>query len=281
MTERTGAPKVRPLVAALLSLVVPGLGHIYLDRLVTGLGLVVAHVSLGSLATIAVVAGLSSVTGVVLAALPWCVLWVTAAVWAYRAGRAAASDPLPRRHHPTYLFALLALLALPNAAGWTLGIRANIAEVFRIPSRSMLPTIAPGARVLVDKLVYRHAPIRRGDLVVFTNPNARHTRYIKRVVALPGDIVELQNDELVVNGQHLDYLDAGANERVEIQGDARYRIRLGSTDGAKPAAAAFEPRKVPNGYCFVLGDNRHLSEDSRAYGPVPLTDVVGRVRWAF
>jgi len=275
-----------PAAAALLSLVVPGLGHVYLDRMVTGLALAVAHVSLGSLATLAVVAGLPSLGSVALVATPWCVLWLTASGWAYRTARALSNDPLPRRTHPTYLYLLIGLLALPNAFGWTLAIRANIAEIFLVPSRSMLPNIQPGSRVLVNKLVYRRSGLTRGDLVVFTNPNARQSRYIKRVIALPGDLVEMRDDELIINGRRLDYLDGSLSgtqgkELIEGNDGARYRILLGSPDPQRAIPTTFASQRVPNGNCFVLGDNRHQSEDSRLHGPVPLVDVVGRVERVF
>ncbi len=275
-----------PTAAALLSLVVPGLGHVYLDRMVTGLALVVAHVALGSLATLAVVAGLPSLGSVALVASPWCVLCLAASGWAYRTARALAYEPLPRRAHPTYLYLLIGLLALPNALAWTMAIRANVAEVFRVPSRSMLPNIQPGSRVLVNKLVYRHHALARGDLVVFTNPNARQSRYIKRVIALPGDLVEMRDDELMINGRRLDYLDGSlsgtqSKEFIEGNGEAHYRVLLGPIDPQKTVPTTFASQRVPNGNCFVLGDNRHQSEDSRLHGPVPLVDVIGRVERVF
>jgi signal peptidase I len=147
----------------------------------------------------------------------------------------------------------------------------------------MLPNIEPGSRVVVDKLYYRSAALRRGDLVVFTNPNVRHAKYIKRVVALPGDVVEMQNDELIVNGQRLDHGNAprAGTERVEGNAEAQYRIRLGPVDSPKSGITSFEAQRIPNGQCFVLGDNRHQSDDSRVHGPVPLMDVVGRVARVF
>jgi signal peptidase I len=277
---------VSPVAAALLSLVVPGFGHIYLGRRETGLALLVAHVSLGSLATLAVTTGLSSLSTVAIVATSWCILWFSATVWAYRTAQSLSTNPLPRQKYPVYLYLLVGLLVLPNALGWVLAIRANVAEVFMVPSPSMLPSIKPGSRVVVNKLIYRHSSPKRGDLVVFTNPNARHAKYIKRVVALPGDVVEMRDDELIVNGRRLDYLDSGmavaqGKERIEVNGEARYRILLGPADPMKLVPNVLLPLKVPNGHCFVLGDNRHQSEDSRLHGAVPLVDVVGVVQSVF
>jgi signal peptidase I len=150
----------------------------------------------------------------------------------------------------------------------------------------MLPGIAPGARILVNKLAYRKGPIGRGDRVVFINPNARYARYVKRVVALPGDVIEMQNNDLIINGQRLNYEDVNSasgsgKERIESAGTVRYPILVSSVDVNPHATRNFPAQKVPNGHCFVLCDNRQHSEDSRVHGPVPLTDVVGRVEKVF
>jgi signal peptidase I len=127
-------------------------------------------------------------------------------------------------------------------------------------------------------MAYRRGPIRRGDVVVLVNPNERYQDHIKRVVALPGDVVDLRDDDVVVNGQRLPH-ETAAREGLawEINGDARYEIALDAI--ADPLVRLRAPTSVtvPNGHCFVLGDNRHRSLDSRDYGPVPLVDVIGRV----
>lgn len=274
-----------PTIATLLSLVVPGLGHFYLGRFVPGLGLLAAHVALGSIATIAAILGLPSVESLVFAAAPWCLLWVIGAVWANRSAQHIPPSAALNEYQRGYLYVLVGLLALPNALAWTLAVRERVAELFFIPSSSMRPGIASGSRVLVNKLVYRRHPIRRGDPVVFTNPNARYSKYVKRVVALPGDRVEMQNDELIVNGQRLEYTDVETTgpgrQRVERRGDIGYPIALLPMDPGNQTTTDFAPLTIPNGHCFVLGDNRHQSEDSRTHGPVPLRDVVGRVEWVF
>jgi signal peptidase I len=120
--------------------------------------------------------------------------------------------------------------------------------------------------------------VRRGDRIVFVNPNERDQSYVKRVVALPGDTVEVRGGDLFVNGVGLAQLPGSAeNVRVEVNGDARYPIVVGApADDSRPTRASGLVQ-VPNGHCFVLGDNRNHSIDSRDVGPVPLADVVGRV----
>jgi signal peptidase I len=136
-------------------------------------------------------------------------------------------------------------------------IRAEVAETVRISSDSMVPTLARGDDVLVEKVTPRLGRVRRGDLVVFTDPKDGEPA-LKRVVGLAGDTVEIRDAVLFVNSERA----------VEPQVD------LAAYDGAW-----FGPARVPAGQLFVLGDNRAHSVDSRAYGGVPEEDVDGRVLW--
>jgi signal peptidase I len=152
---------------------------------------------------------------------------------------------LPRRRWWWTLGALLAALVL----AWVF-----LAEPMRVPSSSMRPTLLPGDQVLVDKVTYRFREPTRGDLVVFHPPEGGGL-VLKRVVALPGDRVGLRDGVLVVNGQE---------------------VRETYVDHESVDGSFFGPVTIPSGRIFVLGDQRANSEDSRAYGPVPLDDVVGR-----
>lgn len=132
-------------------------------------------------------------------------------------------------------------------------VRPFVAEVFRIPSESMSPTLEVGDSVLAAKFAYRVADPERGDLAVFNGPDGTT---IKRVVALPGDTVAVRDGVLVVNGEpkREPYVD--------------YNL----TD-----SSFFGPERVPAGHVFVMGDNRSNSRDSRAFGPVPEEDLTGKV----
>ncbi|MEW5935186.1 MAG: signal peptidase I [Bacillota bacterium] len=132
-------------------------------------------------------------------------------------------------------------------------IRLFVVEPFRVDGPSMEPTLFTGERLLVDKVSYRFHPPRRGDVVVFRNPGNLREDYIKRVVALPGDTVEMRLGRLYVNGQPV---------------PEPYVLRDG--------ISTYGPEQIPPGYCFVLGDNRANSRDSRFFGPVPLHLLKGR-----
>ena len=134
-------------------------------------------------------------------------------------------------------------------------VRLFVAEPFRIPSQSMAPTLEPGDQALVDKLSYRasSAP-RRGDLVVFHEPGTGDL-LLKRVVAVGGDTVGIEDGILVVDGK---------------------RAREAYTDPKAIDSVYFGPVKVRPGTVFVLGDNRANSVDSRNFGAVPTSSIIGR-----
>jgi signal peptidase I len=149
------------------------------------------------------------------------------------------------------LLLLLLLLAVVAAAV----ARPLAVDTFRIGSGSMAPTLRAGDRVLVDKLTYDLADVRRGDVVAFKDPERPGEVAIKRVAALPNDTVSIIAGTLLVNGerQREPYLDDRSS------GDF------------------YGPAVVPPGHLFVLGDSRSRSVDSRFSGAIPEDDLLGRV----
>jgi len=134
----------------------------------------------------------------------------------------------------------------------SLGIRAAIAETYVIPTGSMIPTIEIGDRVLVNKLAYRFRLPERGEIVIFDPPEGiGKLPFLKRVIGLPGDTVEVRDGNVYVNGSVL---------KVEEAEDTNYE---------------YGPEEVPKGYIFVLGDNRNNSFDSHCWGFVPLKNLIG------
>ena len=147
-----------------------------------------------------------------------------------------------------------------------LAARSSLADHYVVPSGSMEPTLLPGDRVLVDKQTYgfrlpftlvklsEGARVARGDIVVFDSP-ADGTRLIKRVVAVPRDLVEVKDGHVMVNGAPED------------------GVRLNLQFGGGPDVA---PTRVPAGQVFVLGDARGNSRDSRFFGFVPEGTIYAR-----
>ncbi len=132
-------------------------------------------------------------------------------------------------------------------------IRVYVVQPYRVEMTSMLETLYPNDLVLVDKLTYRFTSPKRGEVVVFTPPNNLSDKYIKRVIGLPGERIEIRNGKTYINGKPLDepYI-------------------------YTPMEYDYGPVEIPEGTVFVMGDNRGVSLDSRSFGPIEITRIVGR-----
>ncbi len=169
-----------------------------------------------------------------------------------------------------------AILPAAVAIAMAFVIQAAVAKPYEIPTGSMIPTIKEHDRIIANRLVYRFRDIQRGDVIVFTPPPAAVTRcdppqgvpFVKRVIGLPGDVVEIRPKQLLVNGEP--YVVDGARQP-------------NATDNGLPRQV-FPP--VPEGHLLVLGDNRQLSCDSHQWRSdppdpandpfVPMDSVVGQ-----
>jgi len=188
-------------------------------------------------------------------------------------GEAAPEEPAKRRSFfaelPFLLFWALVVAVL---------IKTFLIQPFFIPSRSMVPTLLVDDRVMVSKVNYRVGEPQRNDVVVFENPwrldepdesipervvravlealgirTSSTDDLIKRIIAVEGDTVEIRANQLILNGEPLDepYLAEGS------------------------AMPDMESRTIPSGHLWMMGDNRSESSDSRVFGPVPETDIIG------
>jgi signal peptidase I len=137
---------------------------------------------------------------------------------------------------------------------------AFVAQAFRVQGTSMEPLLLDGERIVVNKFIYRFQPIERGDVVVFWYPRDPSVSFIKRVVGLPGDQIEIRKGRLLVNGMPV---------REEYLPEA-----FRDSD-------SFPPTEVRKGFYFVLGDHRRSSNDSRSWGEVPERYIYGRAVFRF
>ena len=165
-----------------------------------------------------------------------------------------------------------------------LTVRLFFWDITISPTGSMKPIIQPGAVMLLDKRAYNGGSMPdRGDVVVFDAPKGGHhqvSRYAKRLIALPGDTVSYTSDQrLIINGQPLaraetvNPQDDGMEWITETLGDTDYIIRQPADRYDLPVASV----TIPDGHFFAIGDNRFNSHDSRAFGPVALELIVGKV----
>jgi signal peptidase I len=157
-------------------------------------------------------------------------------------GVAARSRPKPlwREWAETLLATLLIFLF----------VESFIVQGFKVYGSCMEPNLYTGERLLGNKLVYRMNGVHRGDIVVFRPPHRPDTPFIKRVIGLPGEVLEIRDNQVYINGRPL----------------REPYLRLAWHDN-RPA------ERVPSGEVFVMGDNRDNSSDSRSWGELPLENV--------
>jgi len=160
-----------------------------------------------------------------------------------------------------YVVALIVVSAATNRYGAL--IRREVLEAFRIPSGAMAPTLLVGDHILTNKRAYRVGDPQRADVAVLEDPADSSKLFVKRVVGLPGDTIEMRRKVVWLNGAPLD-------EPYAVPGEA-----------ATSAPADYPPLSIPRGYYFVLGDNRDASNDSRAWGPVARENIRGRAQLVY
>jgi signal peptidase I len=151
-------------------------------------------------------------------------------------------------------------------------LRAFVVQTFFIPSGSMEPTLQIGDRILVNKLSYHLHGVDRGDIVVFSRPPTENcggpevNDLVKRVIGLPGDVVSLESGYVYIDGKRLDESWLPSSEQgVTVAGPAGNSSNLA------------RPYRVPADNYFVMGDNRTDSCDSRYWGPINRSLIVGKV----
>jgi signal peptidase I len=232
------------------------------------------------------------------------------------AARAAARPPGPPAPRPRSVARLYFEALLSTLVIWLFGVTFLVQPV-AVPTGSMLNTILVGDHALVNRSVYGtpawlapllpYRELRRGDVVVFRHPTDPESLYVKRVVGLPGETVEVYGTRVYVDGRELPenkalVRDTSAESAMEVVGEARpaegatytvyysqLRDRGAADDWVVATLASVDrgtfgvgkPFTLPAGQYFVLGDNRDNSMDSRFWGTVPRENVVGRAMFVY
>jgi len=255
--QRREMKTARTLIAGLL---LPGLGFVVVDRLRLGIAaaaLFFASILVFSLTRLVLVpSGYYAMCAIAISVSAWAVAHST---WiAYSIDAAAA----PKMRWMVIAVFVSIIIVAASATVWSRA--ANLGyETFRLPSNSMSPTLVAGDYILVDTWRYSEVDPQFGDLVVFYSPDQPGVSYVKRVIGVPGDSLELRNNALYLNGKLI------KESYVFLAGGSPQYYR-----NHKQATIA------PDEY-FVLGDNRDNSRDSRFFGPVSRENIKGRVahRW--
>lgn len=272
----------RPWAAALLSLLQPGLGHLYVGqpgRAVTWFVLSLLAGAIGAvlLATYALDAATWPATAaIVLGAY----LWIAGD--AARRAKLAPPDYALRRfnHWPIYVLFVIGaglLAEVPRRL-----VRAGVVEAFRVPSVSMEPTFLLGDFVFVSKSRAGIAKAGRGAVVVFHSVEEPGVLVMKRIVGLPGDTLGmldgvLRRDGAPVTEPYVLRDDTASDSADPMMRRSQLPYWVGSQgDQYRPSLENWGPLVVPSDSVMVLGDNRHDSYDSRYFGPVGRNRLIGR-----
>ena len=137
-------------------------------------------------------------------------------------------------------------------------VRTFLFETYRVVGQSMEPTLQQDQRLIVSKLSYRLHEPQRGDIIVFHDPQDPSRNLIKRIIGLPGEILEIRNGQVFINEQQL-------NESYLASHNLREQ----------------PPTPIPDGYYFVMGDNRNNSSDSRSWGVLSADQIVGKAAFTY
>lgn len=273
----------KPLLAALLSLLLPGLGQLYNGEwhktvwLLLGFGLlsVLGIVIIGLFLPIS-----WTLPALIIGVFSLLILWLYSITQAFRSARHQREYTLKSWQSAgvyCLVWVVCSLIALPLLSDY---VQQRYVERFLVPSNSMNPTLLKYDLLFADKRYNRIGAInavQRGDIAIFIYPDSRNTYFIKRIIGLPGDKVKIKGADVAINGQSLRHSTiTGAHGLLvtETSGERHWQVFWNNQQAQLPQTDL----TVPHGEVFVMGDNRTDSNDSRFFGTVPLQDVVGKAR---
>lgn len=266
----------RPVLAALLSIALPGLGQLYNGQFNKAIWIfllfAITAVPLVLLIALLLPAALTAPL-LVLATLLTIGIWIFSIVDAWRT--AATLQHFQINAWQTsgvyaLVFLVCAAIILPSTLIW---VRKNQVEPFRTPSQSMEPSVLQGDSFFASKSY--NCPnclqsVERGDVAVFVYPDNRSFHYVKRIIALPGDTVAIKGTVVSVNGEQLS---SEKDPNTETLGGRSWQVQWLEETPDESYEVTVQP-----GHALVLGDNRSASNDSRVFGQVPLSDIVAKAR---
>jgi signal peptidase I len=302
-TRGSGRGPGSPSVATVLSLLAPGLGHVYLLRVRRALAWTALWIAL-ELPGVWLLTRASPALALIALALGGIGLWVVVAIDARRLARSATS----RASRGAIVGAFAVILALEWLEGW--GLRRLSLEPWSCPSADMAPTLTVGDLVIVDRTARDAAP---GDVMVFRSPEGAGARQALRVIGVGGDVIELRGGRLIRNGVAIPRCRVGhvqledptthgeVSEAARVSGelwverlerrawlvferDAAIAKRDGTSARTTHVARDGGPWVVPAGELFVVGDDRDEAHDGRSWnggrgGTVARGAIDGRARW--
>jgi signal peptidase I len=255
-------------LAALLSVLAPGLGHIYAGKARKGIFLYILQFAFLTvvLAAILISPNIYSLAFALLISIGYIFFCVVDAI---RTAKSRASSYTLKRYNRWYVYVLcyIVVACIPTVHL----IKNHIVKAYNIPAGSMLPTIQIGDDIFVNRLTYKFYAPKPGDLVVFPLPQKPKIEFLKRIVAVGGDKVKIRNKKLYVNGVE------EKGPYVEYTDNRILKEKTSPRDNLGPVT-------VPRGSVFVIGDNRDNSYDSRFFGFINQDQIQGKamiVYWSW
>jgi signal peptidase I len=252
----------KPWVAVMLTLLTKGLGHLYTGEIKRGLVLYFLEYLLLLFAVVAFLYFAPSPTFYVLVVLLGFAYTVYCVVDAMLIARRKRITYNLKKYNKWYVYLscfLVSVLVVQPLVSKT--IKSNLVEAFKIPSGAMIPTLLIGDHLLANKLIYKTNDPKRGDIIIFPFPKDPSKNYVKRLIGIEGDIIEIKDKQLYVNGQ--------------AQSEP-YIIHIDDKIVNNQARDNYGPVKVPPGSLFFMGDNRDNSYDSRFFGFVSKDAIKGK-----
>ncbi|MBK7963217.1 MAG: signal peptidase I [Bdellovibrionales bacterium] len=267
--------------ALLFSLVMPGLGQVYNGEVSKGISLfLIFAFSIPGFSWLALNGPNFSLWILVLLGVLFALgVYVLSCTDAFKRAKAIGEGYQLGPYNKSYVYLSMLFFGyffvLSQLVTYT---KTNLVELYHVPSTSMRPGLEKGDFFFVDKDV--NAPgckrkIKRGDIATFVYPNDRTTIYVKRIIGLPGDKIEMSGTDVKINGQSITQGDSSTSKDHLV---VREKAESGETYEVywKPASQGSQlSLTVPDGQVFVLGDNRDDAYDSRKFGTLPLTDING------
>jgi len=289
-----------PVIAFLLSVLCPGLGHIYCGKPAKGLvlfflGFVFVPIMVFCPRNVSSAFILKAILASIILLIA---VFFYAVVDAWIQAQRSDEHYEVKWYNQWYLYVLVIIISLSYPPVMSYSIRQSLIQAYVMAAGSMMPNLRVKDYVILNKTAYRHRLPEIGDVIAFRPPNDRSLIYVKRVVALPGDTIEVKGNILYINDRPLQYrklvqymkvspdsssvIESGITGEIveEIHSNKSYRIQLFKSSGAN-SSADFAKTNVPDMYFFVLGDNRANSLDSRHFGPIPLDDILGKIDFIY
>jgi signal peptidase I len=257
--------KRKPIVAAILSSLAPGLGQLYNGQIIKG---IIFLLSIILLPIIMFRLGLHhSFYGLAILLLIFMFFLLFIIGEAFYAAT-KKKEFILKRYNRWYIYLIIivfinstALIPPSFLTKRVLGLSA-----FKMPTGSMVPTLHVGDHIIANLKYFRKNELQRGDLVILQSPEDPAKIFIKRIIALEGERIEIKSKQVYIN-------DAPLPEGYKIHLDSQLQ----------PGRDNYDPAVVPPDHCFVLGDNRDNSRDSRHWDSVPLKNIKGKplyIYWA-